>query len=163
GRDPEIFVWSFAWWQHALGAGENPFVSRAVYAPDGINLAWATSVPGLAVPFAPLTLLAGPVVSYNVPMLLLPALAACAAFLLYRPVRLGPALAAGCLCGSSAFVAPQPLGHPHMTAVLLLPLVALVLVRYVRRELTRWGLAWRLGLALGWQLWISTELYTTLA
>ena len=43
GRDPEIFVWSFAWWQHALGAGENPFVSHAVYAPDGINLAWATS------------------------------------------------------------------------------------------------------------------------
>jgi hypothetical protein len=84
GRDPEIFVWSFAWWQHALGAGENPFVSHAVYAPDGINLAWATSVPGLAIPFAPLTLLAGPVASYNLAALLLPAVAAWTAFLLCR-------------------------------------------------------------------------------
>ena len=60
GRDPEIFIWSFAWWAHAIGHGLNPFVSRVVYAPDGINLAWATTVPGLAVPFAPLTALAGP-------------------------------------------------------------------------------------------------------
>ena len=73
GRDPEIFVWSFAWWQHALATGQNPFVSHAVYAPDGINLAWATSVPGLAIPFAPLTWLFGPVASYNVAALLLPA------------------------------------------------------------------------------------------
>src|SRR5262249_57067368 len=65
--------------------------------------------------------------------------------------------------GFSAYVVAQTLGHPHMSAVFLLPLVALVLVRYVRRELTGWGLAWRLGLALGWQLWISTELYSTLA
>jgi hypothetical protein len=164
GRDPEIFVWSFAWWQHALGAGQNPFVSHAVYAPDGINLAWATSVPGLAVPFAPLTLLAGPVASYNVAMLLLPALAAWTAFLLcrYLTARTWPSFAGGYLFGFSAYVVAQTLGHPHMTAVFLLPLVALVLVRYVRRELTGRGLAWRLGLALGFQLWISTEIYTTL-
>src|SRR3954449_3428409 len=55
GRDPEIFVWSFAWWQHALATGQNPFVTHAVYAPDGINLAWATSVPGLPLPLAPPT------------------------------------------------------------------------------------------------------------
>jgi hypothetical protein len=165
GRDPEIFVWSFAWWQHALGAGENPFVSHAVYAPDGINLAWATSVPGLAVPFAPLTLLAGPVASYNVAMLLLPALAAWTAFLLCRYLtgRFWPSFAGGYLFGFSAYVVAQTLGHPHMTAALLLPLVALVLVRYVRGELTGRGLAWRLGLLLGWQLWLSTELYTTVA
>jgi hypothetical protein len=165
GRDPEIFVWSFAWWQHALGAGENPFVSHAVYAPDGINLAWATSVPGLAVLFAPLTLLAGPVASYNVAMLLLPALAAWTAFLLCRYLtgRFWPSFAGGYLFGFSAYVVAQSLGHTHMTSVFLLPLVALVIVRYVRRELTARGLAWRLGLALGWQLWLSTELYTTLA
>jgi hypothetical protein len=165
GRDPEIFVWSFAWWQHALGAGGNPFVSHAVYAPDGINLAWATSVPGLAVPFAPLTNVAGPVASYNVAMLLLPALSAWTAFLLCRYLtgRFWPSFAGGYLFGFSAYVVAQTLGHPHMSAVFLLPLVALVLVRYVRRDLTARGSAWRLGLLLGWQLWLSTELYTTLA
>ena len=41
--------------------------------------------------------------------------------------------------------------------VFLLPLVALFTVRYVRRDLTGWGLSWRLGLTLGFQLTISTE------
>jgi hypothetical protein len=165
GRDPEIFVWSFAWWQHALGAGTNPFVSHAVYAPDGINLAWATSVPGLAIPFAPLTWLAGPVVSYNVAGVLLPAVAAWTAFLLCRYLThaLWPSLVGGYLFGFSAYEVAQSLGHPHMTATFPLPLVALVGVRYVRAELTQRGAAWRLGLLLAWQLWLSTELFFTLS
>jgi hypothetical protein len=165
GRDPEIFVWSFAWWQHALGAGANPFVSHAVYAPDGINLAWATSVPGLAVPFAPLTWLAGPVASYNVAALLLPPVAAWTGFLLCRYLTRAfwPALVGGYLFGFSAYLVGQSLGHPHMTSVFLLPLVALAVLRYVHRELTGRGLAWRLGLMLGWQLWLSTELFFTLS
>jgi len=164
GRDPEIFVWAFAWWEHALAAGENPFVSHAVYAPDGANLAWATTVPGLAVPFAPLTAAAGPVVSYNVAALLLPALAAWTAFLLCRYLTrsLWAALVGGYLFGFSAYVVAQSLGHPHMTSVFLLPLVALVVVRHVRGELTGRGLAWRLALLLGWQLWLSTEVAFTL-
>jgi hypothetical protein len=164
GRDPEIFVWSFAWWQHALAAGENPFVSHAVYAPDGIDLAWATAVPGLAIPFAPLTALAGPVASYNVAALLLPALAAWTAFLLCRYITgsLWASLVGGYLFGFSAYVVGQSLGHPHMAAVFLLPLVALAIVRYVRGGLTARGLAWRLALAVAWQLWLSTELFATL-
>ena len=46
GRDPEIFVWSFAWWQHALATWQNPFYSHAIYAPVGINLAWRPPSPG---------------------------------------------------------------------------------------------------------------------
>jgi hypothetical protein len=165
GRDPEIFVWSFAWWQHALGAGQNPFVSHAVYAPDGINLAWATSVPGLAVPFAPLTLLAGPVASYNVATLLLPAVSAWTAFLLcsYLTRAFWPSLVGGYLFGFSAYEVGQSLGHPHMSAIFLLPLVVLLVVRYLHGRLTRRGVAWRLGLVLGWQLWLSTELFFTLS
>jgi hypothetical protein len=165
GRDPEIFVWSFAWWQHALATGQNPFVSHAVYAPDGINLAWATSVPGLAIPFVALTWLFGPVASYNVAALLLPAAAAWTAFLLCRYLTgaLWPSLVGGYLFGFSAYVMAQSLGHPHMASVFLLPLVALVVMRYVRGELTGRGLAWRLALVLGWQLWLSTELFFTLA
>jgi hypothetical protein len=165
GRDPEIFVWSFAWWQHALGAGQNPFVSHVVYAPDGINLAWATTVPGLAVPFAPLTLLVGPVAAYNVAALLLPAAAAWTAFLLCRYLTRAfwPSLVGGYLFGFSAYALAQSLGHPHMSAIFLLPLVALAVTRYVRGELTEDGVVWRLGLLLGWQLWLSTELFFTLS
>ena len=66
GRDPEIFVWSFAWWLHALETWQNPFYSHAVYAPDGVNLVWRTTVPGLALLFTPLTALVGPAASFNV-------------------------------------------------------------------------------------------------
>src|SRR5204863_9021563 len=120
---------------------------------------------GLAIPFAPLTLLVGAVASYNVAALLLPAVGAWTAFLLCRYVTRAfwPALVGGYLFGFSAYVVAQSLGHPHMTAVFLLPLVALVVVRYVRGELTGRGLACRLALVLDWQLWLSSELSFTLA
>ncbi|HEY5058554.1 MAG TPA: hypothetical protein VII51_06015, partial [Gaiellaceae bacterium] len=53
GADPQIFIWSFAWWPHAILHGENPFVSHAVWAPSGVNLTWTTTVPGLALLFSP--------------------------------------------------------------------------------------------------------------
>ena len=40
GRDPQIFVWAFGWWLHALETWQNPFYSHAIYAPDGVNLVW---------------------------------------------------------------------------------------------------------------------------
>ena len=35
GADPQIFIWSFAWWPHALLHGQNPFVTHALWAPAG--------------------------------------------------------------------------------------------------------------------------------
>src|SRR5437868_8822568 len=158
GPDPEIFVWSFAWWQRALAAGENPFVSHAVYASDGINLAWATTVPGLAVPFAPLTSLVGPVASYNVAALLLPAFAAWTAFLLCRYLTgsLWASLAGGYLFGFSSYMlAEVDAGHLNFTSVFLLPLVALALLQYVDGHIGGRALALRFGVLLGWQFALS--------
>ena len=38
GQDPLIFVWSFAWWPHAILTWTNPFVTHALLAPIGANL-----------------------------------------------------------------------------------------------------------------------------
>jgi hypothetical protein len=76
GTDDISLVWSFAWWLHALETWQNPFYSHAIYAPFGINLAWSTTAPGLALVFTPLTRLTGPDVSYNVATTLAPALGA---------------------------------------------------------------------------------------
>src|SRR5664279_5664880 len=84
GYDPQIFIWSFGWWPHAILHGENPFVTHAIWAPDGVNLTWTTSVPGLALLFAPLTLIGGPTVSYDVAAILMPAFAAWTTFVLCR-------------------------------------------------------------------------------
>lgn len=164
-RDPEIFIWSFAWWPHAIAQFTNPFVTHVIYAPTGIDLMWTTSVPGLALAFSPVTVLFGPDVSYNVAALLLPALAAWCAYRLCRYLTgsLWPSLVGGYLYGFSSYMLGHQLaGHLNLESVFVLPLVALVLVRYVRGELGGRGLAWRLGLLLAFQLTLSTELLLTL-
>ena len=99
GYDPQIFIWSLAWWPHAVAHGDNPFVTRAIWFPYGLNLTWSTTIPGLALLFAPVTLLAGAIVAYDVAAVLLPALAAWTAYLLCRYLTgaLWPSLVGGYL------------------------------------------------------------------
>ncbi len=163
--DPQIFIWAFAWWPHAILHGENPFVTHAVWAPDGVNLTWTTTVPGLALLFSPLTLSVGPIVSYDVAAILMPALAAWTAFLLCRYLTraLWPALVGGYLFGFSSYVLAQGgEGHLHMSAVFLLPLAALLLLRFLDGRLGPRGLVVRLGPLLALQVLISTEVAFTL-
>lgn len=163
GRDPQIFVWAIGWWPHAIAHGENPFVTHALFAPDGVNLAWTTSIPGIALPLVPVTALFGPVVAYDVAAVLLPALAAWTAFLLCRHLtgRTWPSLVGGYLFGFSAYMLGQELGHVHMTSVFLVPAVALVVLRFVEGSLDPRGLVWRLGLLLALQVYLSTEVFFT--
>jgi hypothetical protein len=159
-RDPELFVWSFAWWPHAIASWTNPFVTHAIDAPVGIDLAWTTSVPALAVAFWPVTAVFGPAVSYNLASLLLPVASATSAFVLCRYLT-GSAWAALCggyLFGFSSFM----LGHEYggdlnFTGAFLVALMLLVLVEYVRGERDARTLTLRLGLLLGLEFWISTE------
>ena len=165
GKDPLIFIWAFAWWPHALSEWTNPLVSHAIYAPEGYNLAWTTTVPALAVAFAPLTLLLGPVVSYNVAAVLLPALAAWTMYLLCRHLTgsTWAALVGGYLFGFSSYILGQQLeGHLHMTGVFPVPLMVLALVRFLDGSLDRRGLTWRIGALVALQLWLSTEVALTM-
>jgi hypothetical protein len=157
-------VWSLAWWPHAILHGENPIVSHAVWPPVWLNLAWVSSIPGLALLLAPVTLAAGAVAAYNVASILMPALAAFTAFVLCRHITRSfwPSFAGGYVFGFSSYVLGQLEGHLHMSSVFLLPLVALVVLRYVEGSLDGRGLAWRLGLLLALQLLFSTEIFFTL-
>jgi hypothetical protein len=159
GTDPQIFVWSLGWWPHALAHNLDAVHTTAIWSPQGQNLAWATSVPGLALPFAPLTALAGPVISYNVVAMLLPALAAWTAFLLCRHLTrsLWPSVVGGYLFGFSSYMIGQIEGHVHMTSVFLLPLIALVVIRYVQHEYDGLNLTIRLAPMLALQFGLSTE------
>jgi hypothetical protein len=164
GVDPQIFIWAFGWWPHAIVHGENPIVTHAVWAPDGVNLAWTTTVPGLALLFWPLTATVGAIAAYNAAAVAMPALAAWTAFLLCRHVthRVWPALVGGYVFGFSGYVVGQEQGHLHMTAVFVVPLIALVLVRCVEGAWSRTGLVVRLAPLLALQLLMSTELMFTL-
>lgn len=163
GHDPDLFVWMLAWWPHAVLHGTNPFVTHAVWWPQGANLAWDTSVPGLALLASPVTLLGGPVLAYNMLAILLPALAAWTAYLLCRHVTRSfwPSVAGGYLFGFSPYMFGQTEGHLHMTSVFLVPLIALVLVRYVEGSLTGARFVLGLALLLALQISFSTELAFT--
>jgi len=162
--DPQIPIWSFAWWPHALAHGLNPFVTHVVWAPHGVNLAWVNTVPPLALLFAPLTWAFGPVSSYNVAVVLLPAISAWTAFLLCRHLtgRLWPAIVGGYLFGFSSYMLGHISGQPQLTGVFCIPLVALVVLRYVEGDLGSRRLVLWLGLLLGLQLYLSLEVAFTL-
>jgi hypothetical protein len=165
GYDPQIFVWSLAWWPNAIANGENPIVTHAMWPVVGLNLAWVTAVPGLALLATPVTLLAGPVFAYNVLTVALPALAAWTAFLLCRYLTGSwwASLAGGYLFGFSSYVIGHTSGgHSHLTSVLLVPLAALTVLQYVHGRIGARALALRLGPILGAQVYLSTEVFATL-
>ena len=113
--DPQIPIWSFAWWLHAIEHGSNPLYTHEIWAPSGVDLAWVNTVPPVAVLFAPLTWLLGPVPSYDIAAVLLPAVAAWSAYLLCRHLtggRFWPSLVGGYLFGFSSYVLGHVLGQP---------------------------------------------------
>ena len=159
-----IYIWSFAWWPHAISTWTNPLVSHAVYAPVGVNIAWTPSAPGLALAFAPLTALIGPIASYNVAGVLMPALSAWTGYLLCRYLTrsVWAGVVGGYLFGFSTAVLRQvDPGNINLSAVFVFPLIALVVLRHLRGDLGGRALAWRLGVLIALQLTISTEFTAT--
>src|SRR5690242_3926121 len=65
GNDAGSAMWDLAWWPHALFHGINPFVTDGLFAPNHVNLGGFTLLSLPALLTAPVTLLFGPLVSYN--------------------------------------------------------------------------------------------------
>ncbi len=162
--DPQIPIWGFAWWLHAIEHFQNPFIERVLWAPSGVNIAWVNSLPALAVVFAPVTALIGPVATYNLVAILLPAVSAWSAFLLCRHVtrKLWPSVVGGYLFGFSSYVVGHMLGQPQLTAVFVIPLVALVVLRRLEGELDARGVVLRVAPLVAIEIYSSTELALTL-
>jgi hypothetical protein len=131
--ESSVFVWSFAWWPHAIGHGLNPLFTHLAWAPTGLNLAWSATVPTISVPLAPLTLIFGPVVTFNVATLLAPAVSAWTAYLLCRHLAraLWPAAMGGAVFGFSPdLLSELKTGHLNLSMLFVIPLcVYLVVVR----------------------------------
>ena len=82
--DPSQYMWSLAWWPHALLHGTNPLFTHSIWFPEGANIAAAATIPAAALAMWPVTAAFGPLVSYNVLAILSPALSALTAYLLCR-------------------------------------------------------------------------------
>jgi hypothetical protein len=124
--DPNFYTWSMRWWPYAITHGLNPLYSTQVGAPDGYNLAWATTTPSVGLLMWPVTAAFGVVVSFNVMLLLVPPVSAWAAFVAARRLtrRFWASLLAGAVYGFNTFELEHSLqGQPNLTVIALFPLL----------------------------------------
>ena len=121
--DYQVMTWSLEWWPWAIWHGLNPLHTGLVWAPAGYPTPWMTSIPALALLAAPVTLVAGPLVSYNLLMLAAPPAAALACYRLCRELchRFWPSLLGGFLFGFSPYVLGQAVAQ-HLNLVMVWPL-----------------------------------------
>ena len=101
--DPNFYIWSWRWWPYAISHGLNPLHSRQIGAPAGLDLSWATTTPAVAVLMAPVTVLFGPIASFNLTLLLAAPFSGWAAFVAARRLtgQFWIALMAGAVYGFS--------------------------------------------------------------
>src|SRR5688572_8717593 len=64
--DPPLFMWYLRWMPWAIAHGHNPLFTDHMNFPDGVNLMWNTTMPVPSLLLSPLTLVVGPLATYNV-------------------------------------------------------------------------------------------------
>ena len=158
--DPAIFIWFLRWTPFALEHGHDLLVTHHLNYPDGVNLMWNTSLvlPGLVL--APLTIRFGPVLTFNMVLVLAYGLSAWCAYLAIRRFVPGHLAAAvgGLIYGFSPAIRTQ-IHHPHMSLAFLVPLMLLALHEIlVRQRRPPWLAGAALGLLAGCQLLTGEEL-----
>lgn len=163
--DPAAMMWALVWWPHAIAHGLNPFFTGMVWAPDGLNLAWMTSIPLPSLAIAPLTMSAGPIAAFNVLSLMASPLAAWTAFLVCRRASgcWWSSLIGGYVFGFSAYLLGANLGgHLHLSLVFLVPLAVLVFLRAIGGETRPRTFILEMTAILVGQFLISLEVFATM-
>lgn len=165
GSDPAYYLWCMSWWLYAPAHHLNPFYTYLLWAPEGFNVAWSTSIPLLSYAAAPITLWRGPVVAFNLLNLILPALSGWSAFILIRRCigGEGPALVGGYLYGFSPFmIASQAAGHIVFTAAFLIPLAINLALAHLDDRVRKYKFIGMLTIILVCEFLISIEFFATL-
>jgi hypothetical protein len=125
------FLWHFA---RSVLKLQNPFYTNLMYYPNTVNLAWSTTDPLAGTLALPVSLTLGPVVAYNLSLILQLALAAFFARLFcLRICRNEAAAFLGGMCfGFSPFLMAHALGHLSLVTAFPIPLYFLALDRVLQ-------------------------------
>jgi hypothetical protein len=158
--DHSWFEWLFSHGAYSVRHLENPLFSARQNAPDGVNMMANTSLLGVTLPLAPLTMLLGPQVVYA--LYLGGALAATAAtsyWVLSRRVvgSRAAAFVGGGFLGFAPGIVHHANGQPNFVSNFLLPLIVARVLRL--GEPGRWrrnGVA--LGLLVAYQIFVNEEM-----
>ncbi|MEV5764147.1 hypothetical protein AB0L34_06160 [Micromonospora sp. NPDC052213] len=158
--DHSWFEWLFSHGAYSVRHLENPLFTDRQNAPDGVNMMANTSLLGVTLPLAPLTMLLGPQVMYA--LYLGAALAATAGtsyWVLSRHLVRSRAAAfvGGAFLGFAPGIVHHANGQPNFVSNFLLPLIVLRVFRL--GEPGRWrrnGVV--LGLLVAYQIFINEEM-----
>jgi len=155
-------IWSSGWVAHAITHFHNPFFSPYLMAPHGTNLLASPCAVGLAIFGAPITLLLGPIATFNTQLFLMPVLSAVAMVYALREIVRTPLarVIGGLVWGFSPFVLScLNTGWTNIGFVFFPPLlISLVLdeLYFHRRSSFRNGVA--AGLLTALQITIGSEI-----
>ncbi|MGC5329337.1 hypothetical protein [Micromonospora sp. DT62] len=158
--DHSWFEWLFSHGAYSVRHLENPLFTARQNAPDGVNMMANTSLLGVTLPLAPLTMLLGPQVMYA--LYLGGALAATAGtsyWMLSRHLVRSRAAAfvGGAFLGFAPGIVHHANGQPNFVSNFLLPLIVVRVLRL--GEPGRWrrnGIV--LGLLVAYQIFINEEM-----
>ncbi|HXZ76298.1 MAG TPA: hypothetical protein VEH31_36250, partial [Streptosporangiaceae bacterium] len=152
------YVWSFWWVAHQIAHLGNPWSTRLMAAPVGMQLGFDTLMPLLGAAMAPVTAIFGPSASYNLLAIVVPGLLCYAAYRaarLWLPSQLG-AIAAGAFYGLATMLVWQDWYHINIAAgALLLPAALEAAVRLKRRPRARQAVI--AGLVTGASVLVNQE------
>ncbi|MFI7574809.1 hypothetical protein [Micromonospora sp. NPDC049497] len=158
--DHSWFEWLFAHGAYSVSHLENPLFTARQNAPDGVNMMANTSLLGVTLPLAPLTLLLGPQVMYALYLGgALGATAGTSYWVLSRHLVRSRAAAfvGGAFLGFAPGIVHHANGQPNFVSNFLLPLIVLRVFRL--GEPGRWrrnGVV--LGLLVAYQIFINEEM-----
>ncbi len=151
GIDGWQHVWHLWWVQHALATGSSPLYTDLLYYPGGVNLAIHPVNIASGIMVAPITALAGPVLAFNVALLLAFALAGLGAYLLTQRVGVSPHIAfvVGLLFTFSPFHTTKAYdGQLEMASLQWLVLYAWLLLVALEERRSLWAILAGIMLAL---------------
>jgi hypothetical protein len=148
GGDNGQEVWFLAWGAHALTHLTDPLRTDWLQYPYGADLANNTSMPLAGFIGTPITLLFGPIATYNV--LFVAAFAGSATAMMFVVRRwvdsLPAAFLAGLLYGFSPYMVGQGAGHLFELIAFVPPLALMLLDEILIEQRRRW---WVTGVGLG--------------
>ncbi|HUL24598.1 MAG TPA: hypothetical protein VLW44_02365 [Streptosporangiaceae bacterium] len=149
-RDTASYVWGFWWIAHQVTHLANPWFTKLMAAPVGVQLGFHTVMPLPGLLMTPVTLVFGPSASYNLVVLITPGLLS---YAMYRAARLWlpsatGAIAAGAFFGLSAMLTQQDWYHLNIAlGAAFLPMALEASVRLRRTPGLRQAVI--LGLVMG--------------
>src|SRR5206468_5994618 len=135
-EDSRFYQWALAWTPYAISHHLNPLHAGSVFAPGGVDLSWSAFAPGAGVLLWPVTAAFGPLISFNLVMVVAPALAAWAGYLVCHHLteRFWPSVIGGYMFGLSIYVAGE-IGLLNLVLIFPIPLLLYLAIRHVEGSL----------------------------